>query len=99
MHFNKVTSRDNRFMVWEEDNINEFLQIEKYAPWTASKSVYNELTSFDGGLTYSQNLGQVLFGTYFFLGNDFVQQSRIAFNIFDLLSKVGGLLTLFRIGF
>jgi hypothetical protein len=56
-------------------------------------------TSFDGGRTVQNVQRDIIFGTYFFIADDRRVHQRIAFNVIDLLAKVGGLFSLINICF
>ena len=99
MVYNQVTTKDSRFKIWSEKSMFEFFQIEKYPSWIGEKSFYEESVSYDGGKTYQKEEGQIIFGAYFFLGNDLKIQKRIVFNILDLFSAVGGILSIARMVF
>ena len=94
-----LNTRDNRFKLWEEDKQFEFFSIEKKAPWEGSKRVMNQNVSSDGGKTFGYKQEQILFGTYFFLDDDMITINRSVYNILDLFSNVGGLLSLLRVVF
>ena len=48
--------------------------------------------SFDGGETNVSVEREQLSGTYFFLSNDRMEHSRVAFSFIQLLAEVGGLI-------
>jgi hypothetical protein len=57
------------------------------------------LVSRDGGYSYKYMYNTKILGAYFFVSNNRRVHSRVAFDTFDLLAKVGGLFSLTRITF
>ena len=57
----------------------------------ATKTKINYRASFDNGLTYQDVEREVLFGTFYFLGDNKRLITSYSFTILDLVSKVGGL--------
>ena len=58
---------------------------------TASSDTYN--TSTDGGPWHWEN-HQMLWATYFFMSDERVDHSQNVYNIFSVLSSVGGIMSL-----
>ena len=44
----------------------------------------------DGGKTWEMKTDKIIFGTYFFLSNDYVHHHRNVYNIINLLAEFGG---------
>lgn len=71
----------------------EFLSITKSSFWVNLNSllVKNEIVSTDGGETFFEVKDEVILGLYFFQNDFKIYHHRKVVNIFDILSKIGGL--------
>ena len=63
--------------------------------WTAGSYDQTISVSDDGGVEYKTERRIMVFGTYFFLSNTRSEHQRKVYNVVDLLSNVGGIMTSF----
>ena len=61
----------------------------------SKRMVYN--MSQDQGETFEPQTRLVLFGTYFFVGEERISISRKVFTVLDLFANVGGILSFFNV--
>ena len=65
--------------------------------WVGPSKYMKYQMSQDQGKTFSEQERRVLFGTYFFVGEERISLSRKVFTFFDLLANVGGILSFLKI--
>jgi len=59
--------------------------------WVGSKKIKKVKVSRDGGVTYNKEARQILVAQYFFLGEEIMTHSRVAYLWLMLIGSYGGL--------
>ena len=98
MH-NLVTTNDFRHPSSYEEKKFMFLEVVINPMWVGPSKFMKYNVSHDMGETYHSETPIVLFGSYFFVSEERREFKREVFTIVDLLSKVGGLVSLLNIAF
>ena len=73
-----------------DEKKNEFLSVKVNSPYTNTLTIFNLNYSRDGGNTFAMESNQILYGTYFFLGQNLDEYSYEAVNFISLVSELGG---------
>ena len=96
MIHNEVTTSDSRWP-FAKPQIFNFLDLQMSPNWVGPNMPMTYNISEDQGNSYSQVKRRVMFGAYFFVGEERVLISRTAFSVADLFSKVGGVFTILKL--
>ena len=87
---NNVKNTYNRYWVGMDEKKNEFLSVKVNSPYTNTLTIFNLNYSRDGGNTFAMESNQILYGTYFFLGQNLDKYSYEVVNFISLVSELGG---------
>ena len=87
---NNVKNTYNRYWVGMDEKKNEFLSVKVNSPYTNTLTIFNLNYSRDFGNTFAMESNQILYGTYFFLGQNLDEYSYEAVNFISLVSELGG---------
>ena len=96
---NLVENTYNRYLVGLDSKDHEFISVFVNPPAIIDKNIFNLNYSRDGGETFNEESNQLIYGSYFFLGENVDEYSYEAVNIISLLSDFGGFIEIFYIAF
>ena len=88
---NLVMTDDNRLNVFESTKHFYYLSFNALPHWIGGVSISTFNTTRDGGKSYNVERRQRLLCSYWFFGENYVEYSRKAYNITNLLSEFGAL--------
>jgi hypothetical protein len=77
--------------------LNEFISIKVNPPLVIGKTIFNLNYTRDGGQTFREETNQILYGTYFFLGQNVDEYTYEAVNFISLVSELGGFIEIMYI--
>lgn len=92
MRYNEITTKDYRIDILQKGQFSYFDLIVNPS-WQGHVFQVNRNISIDGA-PYKYTNQKLIFGTYFFLADEYVTHSRDAENILGVLAKFGGLFSL-----
>ena len=76
---------------------HEFLSVSVNPPYSIGKTYFHLNYSRDGGKTFKEETNHVLYGTYFFLGQNVDEYSYEAVNFISMVSDLGGFIEIMYI--
>ena len=90
---NTIETKDQRFEFYKPYQHFEFIDVLQSSPWEISNYSTHICNATYDGKTYGLQEFRLMYGSYYFLSEERVVHQRIAYNILDLLSEVGGLVS------
>ena len=89
----------NLFWPFAPPQADRFINIEPDPVWTGNPYLLKAQVSYDNGQTFKEEVGQLLWGAYFFLSDDRFHYERKSRNLIMMLSRVGGIIAFLNIIF
>ena len=90
IRINHVKVQDQRYKIWEGHKKLYFIDYLQKPLWKGKSFFYEENGSWDGGKNFKNETGQQLYGSYFFVSEEFVRYNFKVHNIIDIVSDFGG---------
>jgi hypothetical protein len=92
IRFNSVILNIQRLKFWKSAQEFKFIDVKEGSDFWGLPFEYQDYASFDGGLTYHDEEGHLLFRLKYSMSDEMVRHTYTAQNIMDMTSDFGGLL-------
>ena len=93
-----MTTADSRWPFSDSENFS-FLELQQFPIWVGPNMPMSYNMSVEQGAagTFKEVTRRVMFGAYFFVGEERRIISRSAFSVADLFAKVGGVFSILKL--
>ena len=91
---NSLKFNIDRWSLSPQEYVQEFLDYVAFPPWIGPSYYWTIRVSRDGGKTDKEEQHLMLFGCYFFLSDDKVEQFKLVSKITEIIAIMSGLTTL-----